>query len=327
MVQASNGLTGLDLYDDFEDNLLTGRTAPYQNITHMGTAGTLAISAVTPISGTYSLTHLGNGASGSGNSWGYSITGAAGPYNYQYSADFDIKLISKGANAAEPTGYMWFFEFTDTNNYTAAYTDLSGGNQRIRLLQKVAGATSTIATTTWLTGAAWAVGAAYHVYVRVLDTGYTMYIGSTQIFSVTQAYLGATTYHGGGGGDRDTKLMWDNIYIRTETAASYYLGIEPVIGAVGAELKVGDQIDPSDGATDDSALLTFNSYASFPVVLDIESWDGSVRETKPFYWVSTNTFNLGYEGLDQYMALRLRVLTEATKEAVVNIKNITFKSE
>ena len=320
-------LNNLDVYDDFEDNTLTPRTAPYVSLV-AGSAGTLAVTNTSPISGTYSLTHLGNGASGSGNNWQYAftMTGDAGPYNYQYSADFDIKLVSKGANAAEPTGYMWFFEFTNTNNYTVAYTDYSGGNQRIRLFKKVAGVTTTLATTTWLTGAAWAVGASYHVYVRVLDTGYTMYIGSTQIFSVTAAYLGSTTYHGGGGGDRDTKLMWDNIWIRTETAASKYLGTEPTIGAIGTELDVSTT-DPSEGDTDDSNMITFDVMADFPVQLEITNWDDSIYTSKPFKWSSQQTYQLGYEGLDQYMSLRVRVYAECTSDAKFNINKITFISE
>ena len=93
-------LNNLDVYDDFEDNTLTPRTAPYVSLV-AGSAGTLAVTNTSPISGTYSLTHLGNGASGSGNNWQYAftMTGDAGPYNYQYSADFDIKLVSKGAKA------------------------------------------------------------------------------------------------------------------------------------------------------------------------------------------------------------------------------------
>ena len=330
MVQATNGLVCLDLYDDFADNAKTGRTAPYFDIVD-GTAGTVAISAVSPIAGTYSLTHVGGGASGSGNRWLYAstMTGKAGPYNYQYTADFDIKLVSHGANAAEPAGYVWFFEFTDTNNYTAAYTDVSGGNQRMRIFQKIGGVTTTLDTQTWLTGSHWADGATYHMTARVLDTGYALLVGTTTIVSATAAYLGATTYHAGGGGDWTTKLMWDNIRIRTEVglAGTYvFKGTEPLIGAVGSELDL-TAAAPSVTPTDDSTTLKFNVMSDFPVVLKTTTWDDIVTRTKPFYWSSTNTFQLGYNGLDQYMSLRLRVYAECTSNANFNVNSITFMSE
>jgi hypothetical protein len=323
IIMAQTSLPNLDVYDDFEDNAKTGRVAPYKNIVD-GTTGTVAITNVSPISGTYSLTHVGGGASGSGNRWLYesSVTGKAGVYNYEYTADFDIKLVSKGANAAEPAAYLWFFEFTDT--------DYNGGNQRIRLFQKVAGVTTTLATATWLSGAAWAVGATYHMTVRVLDTGFNLYVGTTSVLAYSGAYLGATTYNGGGGGDWTTKIMWDNIVMRGETSFSgdyVFKGSEPVIGAVGSEVSLGDPADPSAGATDDSNQLTFNVYSDFPVVLELENWDGSIRETKPFYWTSTQTYALGYEGLDQYLTLRARVYAECTEKAVFNVKSIAFRSE
>lgn len=324
MVQTK--LRNLDVYDDFEDGLTTGRTSPYPNI--VPGVGTTAISSTSPISGTYSLTHLGSGSSGSGNNWKYesSISGIAGPFDYEYTVSFDVKMVSYGAGGTEPAGYLWFPEYTDSNNYSAFYTSWNGTNQIIRLFQKVAGTTTTLATYTWL-GAKWAVGATYHMTVQLLDNAYKLMIGTSIVINPTSpTYLGATTYHGGGGGDLNTKLMWDNIWMRTETAAANFVGTLPVIGAIGSELDIST-VDPISGATDDSTLLTFNQFLDFPVQLEITNWDNSIFTTKPFIWKSTNTYQLGYEGLDQYMSLRVRVYAECTSDAAFNIYSMSFTSE
>ena len=87
-------LSNLYYYDDFEDGLLTGRTAPYLNM--VVNAGTGVVTNTSPINGTYSVKHTGSGADTLSNRISYADTN---PY---FTATFNFKLLTQGVGTSTP---------------------------------------------------------------------------------------------------------------------------------------------------------------------------------------------------------------------------------
>jgi hypothetical protein len=314
---SSTQLGSLYYYDDFEDGLLTGRTAPY--LTMGVSAGTGVATSTSPISGTYSISHLGDG---SDNFYNLIVFTETHP---TFEATFDFKLMTQGAGTATPNVRIFLLAFIDANNYTILQTYYDGTYQVLRIKHCLAGAITYYGATNWLTGKL-PVGTVYRFTVRQYTNSWSVWVNGVSKINLTSTPF-TTCSLKGFGCNLDSKAYWDNIILRPWILAANYHGTEPTVGAMGSETDYGTLLDPDITPNDDTNQLEFSGYLYYPCILNMTTLDGTLVKSKPFIPVGTNTFQLGYDGLDKYIALRLRVYAECNGSAEFNISSIKFTSE
>jgi hypothetical protein len=310
-------IPNLYYYDDFEDGLATGRTAPYLNWT--ASAGTGIVTNISPINGTYSLKHTGSGSDSIANRFSINDTN---PY---YSAIFNFKLTTQGVGASTPYVILWWFTYNDSSNYTRLETSYNGTYQTLQIRNTVAGVSTIYGAMNWLTGKM-PINTVYPFYVRQLSTGWSVYVNYTSKIAVSGTPFKTCTSKGVGA-NVDSAGMWDNIEIRPGMSTSIYIGHDPTIGTISAE--GGLSILP-DATGDDFTQLAFSLPSYW-----IDGNPGYFTTRKPANYnvptrnvpiAATHTFQLGYDGMDKFDALRLGIFVTANSNYNFNINKVTFRT-
>jgi hypothetical protein len=316
---SSAPLSNLYYYDDFEDGLLTGRTSPYQNMV-VG-AGTGLVTNTSPITGTYSCKHTGNGADSLSNRIYWSDTT---PY---FSATFNFKLLTQGAGTSTPYITLFYLSFTDTSNYVRLETSYNGTYQVLQIKSAVAGVSTVYGSMNLLTGKM-PINTVYKFYVRQLSTGWLVYVNGVLKFNVAATPANACSYKAFGA-NVDSAGMWDNIIFRPWISTSIYIGNDPTIGTIGSKLSTNVEIQP-DSIGDDFTQLIFSKPSSW-----LDGIPGYFTTRKPLNYnvptrtvpiYATNTFQLGYDGMDKFDALRLGIFVTANSNYNFNINSVTFRT-
>jgi hypothetical protein len=314
----SGPLSNFYYFDDFEDGLYTGRTAPYLNWTPNG-VGTPSITNSSPITGTYSLKFIGNAANSISNRITFPETST------QFDLTFNFKLITQGVGTQTPYVWLFILDFVDINNFTVLETYYDGTYQVLRIRHVVANVTTYYGTMNWLTGKL-PINTNYLFAIRQMSTGWIVWINGVQKISQSATAL-STCVTKGLGANVDSAGLWDNIIIRNYLGYLTYMGHEPTIGTISAE--GGPGILP-DATGDDFTQLAFSVPPYW-----ISGNPGYFTTRKPANYniptrnvpmTATNTFTLGYDGMDKFDALRLGIFVTANANYNFNINKVTFRT-
>jgi hypothetical protein len=316
---ASAPISNLYYYDDFEDGLFTGRTAPYLNWIYNG-YGTYAVTNSSPINGTYSLKMTGNGSDSVSNRLMFPDTN---PY---FSCSFNFKLLTQGvATAVCPYIVLLYMSYTDTSNYSRLETSYNGTYQVLQIRQAIAGVTTVYGSMNLLTGKM-PINTTYKFYVRQMATGWMVYVNGVSKIGVS-ATIPSTCSYKGISANIDSQGMWDNFIFHPATGYAAYIGNEPAIGTISAE--GGSSILP-DSTGNDFTQLAFSKPPFW-----IDGYPGYFTTRKPANYniptrsvpmSATNTFSLGYDGMDKFDALRLGIFVTANSNYNLNINSVTFRT-
>lgn len=206
----SNGHNTFFSFDDWEDGLYTGRTAPYTNWTAV--TGTASIQTVTPITGSKTLKITGPGVGTSDAQiglWKYL-------YLWPYEVEFDYRVSTNasgnvGTDTYTPYIGIWYFQYKDANNFVRfdTYYDSGNGNQWLRLCKWQGG----VFTEYQKTSAGGRHGAGTGARIKVLDdwNGHVQVWWNNQIVIDTYYTINwDATYKYGFGAMRDSAGNWDN---------------------------------------------------------------------------------------------------------------------
>lgn len=317
-----NKVQKLYYYDDFEDNLLTGRTSPRRTWTNGVSAnpGVTAISSTSPLEGTYSLTHVGGGnLSHYDRAYISHPVGSAG-----FIVEFKLRCVTQGVVANTPAG-MIFVEYVDGNNFTAMEWYFDGTNTVLRIKQRVASVNTYYGTMNWFAGKM-GTGTTYNIGIRRTASTMRITINGENKIAVNVPTLAASIPYFAVSGQYDTKIMIDKLLFRWDQTNTTYDSVLATYGALSAERDYSTNlaIDGTPAATDTTITFDDINYIFRLVTVGL---DGSINKTRWFNPTTTQVYNLGYEGLDKYMALRVRVYVQCTTDAKFNIKQIAFTSE
>jgi hypothetical protein len=159
-----------------------------------------------------------------------------------------------------------------------------------------------------------------------MTTGWIVWINGVQKISQSATAL-STCVTKGLGANVDSAGLWDNIIIRNYLGYLTYMGHEPTIGTISAE--GGPSILP-DATGDDFTQLAFSVPPYW-----ISGNPGYFTTRKPANYniptrnvpmTATNTFTLGYDGMDKFDALRLGIFVTANANYNFNINQVTFRT-
>jgi len=194
-----------DYYDDFEDNKYTGRTAPYVDWT-VGT-GTPAMESGSPLSGTYSIKHTGNGSNAITNIMKQTLS------EHPYRVDFKFKLTNQGSGSLTPYALLWVVRYTDANNYVKVDTayDTDSGFQRLRLVEVVNGNITILDYSSWIGGK---LGTSTTYDFTIWDDGHYINVAVNGVLKLGYQYTANSGLIVGFGANVNCAGLWDNINIQ-----------------------------------------------------------------------------------------------------------------
>jgi hypothetical protein len=313
----SSNLSHLLVYDDFEDNKLTGRTAPYVNWTGRGGTGALISSG--QISGAYSYKHTGSGIAADSNCGTFPNT------NDTTTIRFNFKLTTQGAGSQTPYVFLFYLRYLDNLHYVRLDTYYNGTNQMLRLSKYESGVFTTIKEVAWLTGKLG--GSLYTFTIFHSPTFANVYVNGVLIVGSSYTTTTAQT-NSGVGCNVDSAGVWDDILIRGYMSSSAYLYHEPTVGAVSSEFTNSGILPDVTG--DDFTQLAFSKPSYW-----IDGNPGYFTTRKPANYnvptsslpmAATHTFQLGYDGMDKFDALRLGIFVTANANYNFNINQVTFRT-
>lgn len=301
-------------YDAFEDNLVNGRAPPYTSLYQNG--GTLSITNTTPISGAYSLKHVGGGAA---DNMGWAYSGKTFPLIC--SLEFDVKLITQGEGANTPYISLLYFQYSGYQNWGRVVTWYDGTYQKVGLQKNVSGTISNYGTQTIQTGK-WAVGGVKHIRISRNNAKWAIQIDNGNILNAT-GDPGQTAVFGGGA-QRDSVALWDNIM---EYPNLYTL---PTTGNLSTEKQdayggtwtwqsiLSDSLVA--GAT--NALFTTPTMdINAPAYITYKEYGNTILTGNKFRINNGGVIKQGYNGLDAYKSLILRFEVDTNSNYTVKVNS------
>lgn len=311
----SNTWSVLQLYENWEDGKYTGRSSPYTNWILSG--GTVTFDTTTPLQGTITLKHTGNGTQNNFNRLTHSIPSSA---SNNYNASFLFKQTSQGVGTYTPFHNLWFLKYKDGNNYIRLTTFYSGGNQILRLEHKVNGVFTTLAEWVWVTGGKLPNNTVYNFNVRLTPTRVYVYIDGTVRINVAYScpFTGNTI---GFGSNVDSAGEWDNIQVIPYYSCS--------VGALGGE-ETTIRIDPDSGTEDDTQVLFSVPGDWSPgssCYLRVKEYFSTAYDTDDVKLSNRSIGELGYDNVDRYIALRQRVELWSTSLCSVRFNKAEYTYE
>ena len=170
------------------------------------------------------------------------------------------------------------------------------------------------------------INTTYKFMIRQIATGWYVAVNGVQKISVSMTPI-STCISKGYGANTDSAGMWDNIEFRAAVSTSIYMGNDPTVGTISAE--GGPSILP-DATGDDFTQLAFSKPPFW-----IDGYPGYFTTRKPANYnvptrslpmAATHTFQLGYDGMDKFDALRLGIFVTANSNYNFNINQVTFRT-
>lgn len=319
---ASNGFNTFTYFDDFEDGKYTSRSSPYKQWT-LG-YGTPAMETASPINGTYSIKHTGNGSNSIYNGL-YGATNAGN--SLTYATGFDFKLSSQGIQSGTPAVWLWFIRYDGTNAFILwTYYDSSSGKQMLAISKSESGTWTDLVSGPLYSGKM-PVGTKYRFTIQDTGDTITVWINGAQALYTNAAYSTATGHTMNGFGcNGDSAGIWDNIwyYIPTVWPESV-----PSIGVWSSEQSQSNTNIQPDSWDDNLQYLRFSLPSDHgsdaPVYFNITELGSSIYESPDFYSNSTNTFELGYDHTAKYHALRVVPKIHTDGYNNIQINSINYK--
>jgi len=290
-------------FDDFADGLYTGRSSPYRNWTCA--SGTASIDSG-------GLKHAGGSTT--------VVTPVYTSLNAtSYIADVDVKLNSQGTGVDDPYINIWSISYQDPNNKVRLDTYWDGTYQYFRIRKVEGGSDATVATYTWK-NSKWGAGVSHHFKIAYYPPYVTIWIDSTKIFSNVVIPNFTNTLIGFGCIESAT-ATWDNILLRPYlTSFRGGNGVEPALGTL-----TNENVEISPDSWDDESqellfTLTSDYLSNCPICFDVVELDADTYETPDVLLKSGYVYNLGFDHVSKYHALRVVVetLSDKTNEIIWN---------
>ena len=303
----------IHFYDDFDDGKLSSRTWPYGNWTIFTGSASAIVSS--PISGAQSLWHMG--ANSGADSFPMGIWPWYGSIPQSFIVYFDFKLWQPGSGSYDPYVNLWIISYVDGNNYLKIDTYWNGTYQVVRLVKKLNGTTTVVASWNW-TNSKLTTNVVHHIkiipYLPTSGTQYvTVFIDGIKIFNAVNPNYPVSMGNCGLGCIQTAQGIWDNILIRPYIGMFVFEnGNEPSIGAMTPE---DTQVSP-DSWDDSKQYLLFtlpsDYLANVPICFDVAEENSTVYETPDVVINPKDVYKLGLDHTSKYHALRAVVETDVT---------------
>jgi hypothetical protein len=295
--------TVLYLFDDFENG-------QYTNWNVVG--GTGSIISTGQIGGTYSFKHQGaNTGEGIPVYNSSRLTGL----NYVI-IDFDFKLLTQGSGSSDPFIGIWYIQYVDSSNFLRLETSWDGTNQYFKL-RKMVGGTTTVLSTYTKDAAKYPANETHHFKILYNGSSVTVFVDSNKI--INNVVVGSTfsSTRMGMGCLQSASGAWDNIKIRRNLPNFTPIGLEPTLGTL-----TGESTNISPDSWDDTLqyllfTLTSDYIANCPICFDVVELDADTYETPDVIGNSGNIFQLGFDHVAKYHALRVVVETDSEKTNLI----------
>lgn len=291
----SNVFSVFQLYENWEDGKYTGRSSPYTNWILEG--GTVTFDTTTPLNGSITLKHTGNGSNSIGNKLAHSIPSSL---NNNYVIAFLFKQTYNGVGSLTPYHHLCFIKYKNGGNLLRLITFYSGGNQILRLNSIVNGVSTTLADWTWVTGGKLPSNTNYNINIRVTPSLVAVYVDGTLrlITPYSHSFTGNMI---GFGSNVDSAGEWDIIQVYPYYSYS--------VGALGGE-ETTTLINPDSGLDDDTQVL-FSVPGDWSqdssCYLRVKEYFSTAYDTDDVKLSNRSIAELGYDNVDRYIALRQRV--------------------
>lgn len=327
-LSTSNGFDTFTFFDDFEDGKY-GRAYDSSTVDRSGLysdwllrGGTAAMETSSPISGTYSVKHTGDGTNAITNRM-HRYVGGRTPLR----VGFTLRCNTQGTSATTPHANLWITRYVDGNNYVGLFTYYdSGTNRQVLQFGKVVGGVwSSIATNNWLVGKM-PTGTNYQF--NIVDSGYYFGVVVDGVSRIGTNYTGGiATGTVGFGANYQTTLVWDNMYYYIPNIGAT---VEPTNGTLSSEESFSNNIIQPDSYSDYSLqYLLYTLPADYvngsPICFDVLEMDSSIYETPDIFSNLTDIIGLGYDHVSKYQALRVVVETLTDKNNSIKWNIITYK--
>ncbi len=301
------------LYENWEDGKYTGRSSPYKNWTL--SAGTVTFDTATPIEGTTTLKHAGNGENIVNNR----LQRLINELDKTYRVNFKFKQTAMGSGTYTPFHHLWFVRFNDANNYIVVLTYYNGTNQILRLRKVENGAMSDLKDWIWVSDGKLSDGTTYTIEVRVTPTRILVYINGT--LRINSLY----TFNPSGGAvgfgsNINSAAEWDDIFIRPYGAWSNTLGLE----------EVTQEINPDNGLDEDTSVL-FSVPADWSALSSsyfrVKEYLSTEYDTEDVKLSNRSIVELGFDNVDRYIALRQKIELWSTSLCNVSFNQAEYVYE
>lgn len=316
-------------FDDWEDGLYSGRTAPYKNWTLNG--GTGSVSSSSPIGDTYSIIHTGagSGSDSATNTFDINIDPVV-----PYSTRISTKLMTQGVGSNTPDFFPWWQRHNTSNGEWLGLRCYYDGTYQTAKIAKVESSTYTVLGSGNIQAGKMSAGATWIWLIRNLRTSIDVFIstdGGVTFTNVVGASVTSNIPTGkcSIGANRDTSVKFDNLRIFSP-AFGYktHNGRLPTAGSWGSELSVYGDYATLDSGDVNLTTLRFSKPASWTDNAPAQAWvglNGSDQWTRPAPVKATGTYALGYDGLDRFQALRVDMRGNCNEDYHFNINKINWK--
>jgi hypothetical protein len=333
---ASDGFGVFRWFDDFEDGAWSSRSLPYENWNTLA-GGTPAIESSSPISGTYSLKHTGDGTSiGSVRPTAlYSTSTGHNNLPLTYTIEFDFKSTTQSGTYS-PWINLWYIYFEDSQNWLKVdtYWHSAAPNQmKLRIQKCISGTTTTVNEVNY-NGAKLTNGTVYHTQISVQKYATTTYVmakiinGSDSTIATasgtcSHTYMDFhndfTPFIGGVGANESSVIVFDNFRM-----AQY--GMMGVSSTVGPETNLSGTIDEIPDENSNSVFLTvpYDWISKNYGYIEYQKYNQAPVRSKLAPIPNNGILKMLYENLDNYNAIRVCVDGTVNGNFKFNIPNIEY---
>jgi hypothetical protein len=305
--------SGYSKKDDWEDGKVTGRAAPYEDWAAGG--GSVTVESANPLSGSYSMRHTGSGADSKSNiarRWNETVA---------YTVEYDFKVATQGTDANSPTLNLWQAAYEDINNWllVETYWNAASGKQKIELRRNNVSTINVYQTNNWLSSRLSTAGGPYHFKLEDTGSHINVYIDGVRYINFDYSIGSVNRHYKGMGANHDSAMIVDNYSFNTSI-------VNPTLGAVGSEEST-ITVTPDTPASTDLSIL-FSTPADWSArsysYLNVKEHDTIEYPTRAISLSNLGKFVLGYDGLDSFDALRVKIEARASDEYSFSIPRIVY---
>lgn len=282
-----------DWVDNFEDGKYNARNIVAREWTNQ--YGTTMMESTVPISGNYSLKHIGSGTGAQNDMVSINETST------DYTVEFDVQIQSQGSLTYAPYLYLWFIRFTDSNNWLRVdtYWDSATLKQKLRLIKMESGVATVIQSIDWISSKL-DTGSIHHF--KIIDNGFhaTVFVDNVQLLD-TDYTTSISSGIKGVGCPLDTIGLFDNFVFNSNS-----INME----ATSLMYKV-----PSDWT------------AGSPCYVEYAEVNSTSHDTPHMPVSNQNILQLGYDNVSKYDALRFKVDVTGDDDLLLRVKDLKYTYE